>query len=317
MANIPKPVANLIAVDLAWALEISKEHSSHGTPESIAVAKSIVNALNQYKDGAINYYQFRDIAIECGMPSKKVDLTVGDIDYGKIVTFEEALQSAGEYDESEDDEVPSLSYSFEGEPAHPELFNILVEEGDRFAGKTGFTQGTFKCQCPKIGGQKFAFTFNASERRDNGDFWIEFSDKSKLGIMNTIANGGEAYNRFEIRQIQYGKLYSMRSDGVLLEALLSMAPVDEEYELAFVDGIINQDGEFEELSTKPLTKEEISIFKSYIRAFKEALDGKGEYVQDLERFASQQQNSSSKKGGCFGILLLPFLGLGALSYLLF
>lgn len=206
-----------------------------------------------------------------------------------------------------------LDYQFRGDPAHPELFNIYVEEGDRFAGKAEVKEGTFKYKCPKIGGQKFAFTYNTNNRWDDGDFWIEFSDMSKLGILNTLANGGEAYNRFEIRQIQNDELFCMRSDGVLLQALLSMAPEDEEYELAFVNGYMDEEGKFKEIETKPLTKDEISLFKSYIRAFVEALDGNGDYAEDLEKFANQQtENTSAEKKGCLGVFLIPIIAIGGI-----
>lgn len=209
--------------------------------------------------------------------------------------------------------MASLSYTFNGEPAHPELFNIYVEEGARFAGKEGFKEGTFKYQCPKIGGQKFAFSYCTNKREDDGDYWIELSNVSKLGLLNTLANGGEAYNRFELRQIQDGELYAMRSNGVLLEALMSMAAEDEEYELAFVDGYMNEEGEFEGIDTKPLSKEEISSFKSYIRAFVEAIEGKGRFSDDLAKFAEQQQQgASSEKKGCLGMLLIPIITIGGL-----
>lgn len=158
-----------------------------------------------------------------------------------------------------------------------------------------------------------AFSYCTNKREDDGDYWIEFSNTSKLGLLNTLANGGEAYNRFELRQIQDGELYSMRSNGVLLEALLSMAAEDEEYELAFVDGYMNDEGEFEEVDTKPLSKEEISTFKSYIRAFVEAIEGEGRFSDDLAKFAEQQQQgASSEKKGCLGVLLIPIIAIGGL-----
>lgn len=206
-----------------------------------------------------------------------------------------------------------LGYAFDGEPSYPEHFNVYEEEGDRFAGKEGYKEYTFKYQCPKIGGQKFAFSYCTNKREDNGDYWIELSNVSKLGLLNTLANGGEAYNRFELRQIQDGELYSMRSNGVLLEALLSMAAEDEEYELAFVDGYMNDEGEFKEIDTKPLSKEEISTFKSYIRAFVEAIEGEGRFSDDLAKFAEQQQQgASSEKKGCLGVLLIPIIAIGGL-----
>lgn len=206
-----------------------------------------------------------------------------------------------------------LGYAFDGEPAHPELFNVYEEEGDRFAGKEGYKEYTFKYHCPKIGGQKFAFKCGTNQREDDGDFWIEFGDVSTLGLLNTLANGGEACNRFELRLIQDGELHSLRSDGVLLSTLLSLGVEDEEYELAFVDGYMNGDGEFKETDTKPLSKDEISIFKSYIRAFVEALEGKDEFSEDLEKLISQQsQDASVEKKGCLGMLLIPIFVVGSI-----
>lgn len=206
-----------------------------------------------------------------------------------------------------------LGYAFDGEPAHPEHFNVYEEEGDRFAGKEGYKEYTFKYHCPKIGGQKFAFKCGTNQREDDGDFWIEFGDVSKLGILNTLANGGEAFNRFELRLIQDGKLHSLRSDGVLLSTLMSLGVEDEEYELAFVDGYMNSEDEFVEVDTKPLSNEEIIIFKSYIRAFVEALDGKEEFSKDLEKLTSQQsQESSVEKKGCLGMLLIPIFAVGSI-----
>lgn len=204
-----------------------------------------------------------------------------------------------------------LGSAFDGEPAHPEHFDICrIEDGDKFAGTENVDQYTFKYQCPKIGGQKFSFRYSTDKTDEDGQLWIELNGSAFKEFNRAF---GEHDERFELRQIEDGELYVMRSNGILLDGLLSLGTTND-YELAFTDGYIDDNNDFVDYNgNKPLTKEEINVFKKYIHAFEEAIKGEGKYTQELEEIAAQQpQGSSTEKQGCLGMFLIPIIAIGGL-----
>lgn len=206
-----------------------------------------------------------------------------------------------------------LGYKFDGQPAHPELFDIFNKEGDRFSGSPDVFSGSFDFKCPKVGGQKFYFCYDSTKRKkDNGDYWIEFGNR--LNALNRTFGGYDT--RFELRIIESdGNRFTLRSNGIPLSILLELGNKNNKYEMAFADGHVNQNGEFVEYDQKILTPEEIEIFKSYIRAFEEALEGKGVYMEDLQKLIEAKKSDEKEgAGGCFGVLLLPIVTLGSLLY---
>ena len=61
-----------------------------------------------------------------------------------------------------------------------------------------------------------------------------------------------------------------------------------------------------------LTNEEFAEFVKYCRAFKEAMEGKGEFTKELNEISSIQ------KSGCMGMLIIPIIALlGTLSWLIY
>lgn len=206
----------------------------------------------------------------------------------------------------------SMSEHFNGNPAHPELFNIWKEDGNRFEGKPDVTHGTFVLRCPKIGGKKFSFSFSTNDRDDDGEYWIELSQ----GAFHALNSSCGVESRFKIRLIYDGEVDAYRSDGVRLDHLLTLGSLEnDKLEMAFADGLLD-DGEFREFSQQTLTSEEVETFTAYVRAFEEAMFGLGRNTAELERFKALAEEKKSKKG-CLGILVLPLLATaGAVAWLL-
>lgn len=264
--------------------------------EQLDKVQKIPSVISEYQAGAITFNEMFDLCCKYGYTGEKLNLISSKgVDYGEIATFDEICSIT-----DEDLKPFTLGYKFNGEPAHPELFNFNIEEGDRFSGKPEVKQGTFIYQCPKIGGQKFQFTFDTNEYDDDGDFWIEFTG-DKLAEINRALGSNDL--RFELRIIDDENRYQLRSDGVLLSSLIKLGEKDFKYEIAFADGKI-EDGTFVEFSQKELNSEEVEIFKSYIRAFVEALEGEGLYTTELERVSSI---APTKKNGCMGMVIIPLI----------
>lgn len=277
------------------------------------------NAIEEYKLGLISFNQMWKVFEDYGLKREKDNLDVDGIDYGELITYEEIKDIVINQNKTDENSISNdiqkdKYKNFDGNPAHPEFFNMNTQEGDRFSGKPEVRQGTFIPQCPKIGGQKFRFMFSSDERSKDGSLWIELSrglwEKSNvlLGLNQPL---------FQLQIIDKDdEPYLFNSNGITMEALSALSDEDFEYEMAFADGEA-ENGEFEESSKKVLSVEEVKIFKSYIRAFLEACFGEGLYTEDLENVSQLKETKKSKKGGCSGMLILPILIVGALLWCLF
>ena len=296
----------LMQLEYALLVNYAKEILDERNEENSENLKMMTKALNDYPDGYITFNELWNIFKKCGYDGEKLDLISSEgVDYGEIATFEEIRNIT-----DEDVRQYKVGYKFNGNPAHPELFNLYNEDGDKFTGKPEILAGRFIYKCPKIGGQIFQFNYTTEEKdEEDGDFWIELSG-STFSEVNRILGG---YNqRFELRIInKEGKRFTLWSNGILLSTLMMLGDEEYKYEMAFANGQI-ENGEFEELDTKVLSEAEIETFKSYIRAFIEALEGEGKYNADLERLEMQKKDNKSNKGGCFGLLLLPLCIAGGI-----
>ena len=194
----------------------------------------------------------------------------------------------------------TLGYEFDGEPAHPELFDLNV---DKFNDKN---EGQFKYISPKIRDRQFKYSYSNKRRKEeNGDYYI------KASISLSYDN-----DPFYIHIVtKGGKLIKFHNYGIPLSALMLLCDENSEYEMAFVKDYRQSGlgvGTPEELSSQDLSK-----FKSYTRAFIEALEGKGNYTEDLN-YNMANKPPKDWIGIIFSIIIVLFvLGLIiALIYLL-
>lgn len=277
------------------------------------------NALEEYKQGLISFNQMWKVFADNGLKRKKDNLIVDGIDYGELITYEEIKDIEIDQDNTDDNSISNdiqkdKYKNFDGNPAHPEFFNMNIQEGDRFSGKPEVRQGTFIPQCPKIGGQKFRFMFSTDDRAKDGSLWIELS-RGQWETNNVLFGLNQPLFQLQIIDTD-DEPYSFNSNGITIDALSALSDEDFEYEMAIADGEA-ENGEFVESSKKELSIEEIKIFKSYIRAFLEACFGEGRYTEDLEKVSQLKGTNKSKKGGCSGMLILPILFVGALLWCIF
>lgn len=295
----------LMQLEYALLVNYAKEVLEERNEEDFENLKMMTKALNDYPEGFITFNELWVIFKKCGYDGKNLDLISSEgVDYGEITTFEEISNIT-----DEDVRLYKLGYKFNGNPVHPELFNLYNEDGDKFTGKPDTLAGRFIYKSPKIGGQTFQFNYTTEEKEEeDGDFWIELSG-STFSEVNRILGG---YNqRFELRIIdEKGERFTLRSNGILLSTLMMLGDEEYKYQMAFANGQI-ENGEFEELDMKVLNESEIETFKSYIRAFIEALEGEGKYNADLERIEILKNDNKSNNGGCLG-LLLPIIIAGGI-----
>ena len=161
----------------------------------------------------------------------------------------------------------TLGYEFDGEPAHPELFDLNI---DKFNDKN---EGKFKYISPKIGGKQFTYRYS-NKRRDeeDDDYWIELEDPSSSSFFSAPPRP------YHIHIVtKEGKLLKTPCNLISLSSLIWLCDENSEYKIAFVEEI-----EGLGLGTpRELSPQELNNFKSYTRAFIEALEGRGDYTEDL------------------------------------
>ena len=293
----------IMQLEYALLVNYAEKVLNERNEEDLENLKLMTKALNDYVEEIITFNELWDISKKCGYDGEKRNLISSEgVDYGKIATFEEIRNIT-------DDDVRAyeLGYKFNGNPIHPEYFNLELEEDDKFSQKEGKTLGQFKYVCPKIGDESFVCCFDTSDRDEkDGDYWIELRNRL-WGVYN------DTY--FDIRVVDTdGELLSLDSRGVRLSILLWLAQ-QEKYEVAFVHTSLNEQNEWEDIRKEVLSQDEINIFKSYIRAFIAALVGKEEYSKDLKELTTNPNVKNVSQSGCAGIFILPIIGL-ALSLLL-
>lgn len=282
--KIPILIGKILQIQLELIARYCDSLNHSSSEEDRLCAKNIANALKDFTQNKITFKELDSIARVNGMPEGPCESVSDGVDYSIVATYDQIMDITPEEVEAE-----VRGYQFNGNPAHPEFFKLDI---DKFTNKN---EGQFKYVCPKVGGKQFVYCFSNQERdEEDGDFWIEL--KTRL-MMDTMRSP------FEIKIVlEDGELVELNNYGIRLSTLMWLSDKDCKYEMAIID-------KNRVIEKKVLEPSEIETFKSYTRAFIEALEGDGEYTDDLNKFT---EGKDKKTKGCAGILILPLLVLTAL-----
>lgn len=276
--------------------------------DQLEVVKKLTDTFQDYREEKITFNQLFEEFKSQGYDGQKPETISGDVDYGEIATFDEISSIS-----DEDLRPYKLGYKFNGTPAHPEYFNLNIEQPDKFSKVVGKTEGKFIYECPKIAYERFVACFSTKNKdEEDGDFIIELRDRT-LGLEDT-----EHKHFFHIRVVgEDGTLLDLLNQQIYLSTLLGISSKNNKIEVAFLETMKNDNGEIEEYNKRVLNPNEVETFKSYIRAFVEALEGDNKYIEDLEKLKNNPNIKTVPKSGCLSILLIPLLTLmGILLYML-
>lgn len=282
--KVPVVTGKILQVNLEIITKYMNFLCTSPSEDERQCAENIGRAISDYMLNKITFRELYNIARANGMQDKPLNAVVGGIDYSIIATYDQIKDIT-----SDDVDAEIRGYRFNGNPAHPEFFKLDI---DKFTNKN---DGQFKYACPKVGGRQFVYCFSNQERdEEDGDFWIEL--KTRL-MMDTMRSP------FEIKVVlEDGELIELNNYGIRLSTLMWLSDKDCKYEMAIID-------KNRVIEKKVLEPSEIETFKSYTRAFIEALEGQGDYIDDLNAFT---ECKSKKNKGCAGMLILPLLALSVL-----
>lgn len=280
-------IGYIMKLDLALMSKYAEELMAKPSPQNIERAKIIVDSLTQYKENKISFKTLFNILRENGFDQKEPQTLVDGVDYATIAQFDEVCSIS-----EQDVRRYYNGYSFDGEPAHPELFSIENVAAFPEYGIEKHKEGEFKYSI-KLQGQKFRFVYNTRHFEDTSEYFVLVGK-----------------NPLTTREI---KLLG-RNDEVITKFINDrLKPLSLFYDIAEENSLI-QGIEYDEegYATIRLTNEEFAEFVKYCRAFKEAMEGKGEFTKELNEISSKQ------KSGCMGTLIIPIIALlGTLSWLIF
>ena len=112
-------IGYIMKLELALMSKYAEELMAHPSPQNVERAKIIVDSLTQYKEHKISFKTLFNILRENGFDHEEPQTIADGVDYATIAQYDEVCSIS-----RQDVRRYYNGYSFDGEPAHPELFSI-------------------------------------------------------------------------------------------------------------------------------------------------------------------------------------------------
>lgn len=290
-------IGYIMKLELALMSKYAEELMAHPSPQNVERAKIIVDSLTQYKEHKISFKTLFNILRENGFDHEEPQTIADGVDYATIAQYDEVCSIS-----KQDVRRYYNGYSFDGEPAHPELFSIENVEAFPEYGIEKHKEGEFKYSI-KLQGQKFKFVYNTRRSEETDEYFVLVGkNPGTTRDIKLLDRNDEIITNFlnENKLKPLSIFYDIAEENSMFKGMKYDEGYAENGEMVVINKTIR------------LTNEEFAEFVKYCRAFKEAMEGKGEFTKELNEISSRQ------KSGCMGMLIIPIIALlGTLSWLIY